>query len=54
MAGKSKFTRDNPPPGGYKVDFRWSKEKNDYVCSKIYWQEGITSYPCRWKRKTVT
>ena len=40
MSGKSKFTKDNPPLGGYKVKFKWSREKNDYVCDKIFWQEG--------------
>ncbi len=39
MAGKSRYTKDNPPYGGWRVIFKWSDEKMDYVCDKIFWED---------------
>ena len=34
---RNKYTRENPPHGGWKVSFKWSSEKQDYICHKIFW-----------------
>ena len=36
----SNWRKEGTPPGGFHITARWSKERQDYICDKIFWQIG--------------
>jgi len=34
---RNKYTRENPPQGGWNVSCKWSSEIQAYICHKIFW-----------------